>query len=309
MDTLSDVLSAIKFESALYGLIECGAPWGIQIPAADGHVRLLMVVQGNCLLRVTDTGQTLKLAEGELLLSRNYGTLDLLDAPDSAILPVGEACGTVPMRGQPVRIGGDGPVTSVMIGCFTLTAEQRNPFVASLPEVIHLQSHQVQSEAGLSALFRLLSSEITGTGPGGDILVMKLADIIFVQVVRAYVSQVKSCTETPGWLRAIGDPDIGAALNLIHANPSADWTVGTLAEKVNMSRTSFATKFAALVEKTPIDYLTSWRMQRALLLLQSGHGDIEEIANSVGYTSRAAFAKAFKKEFGRTPGEFKALAG
>lgn len=210
--------------------------------------------------------------------------------------------------GDPGSAHGDAnieSVTSLMLGCFTLDANQRNPFIASLPDVIHLNSDHVGSEAGLESTIRLLTSEVAGNGPGGDILVGRLSEAILVQIIRAYITQIKNCKETPGWLKAIADPQIGSALSLIHEKPEAPWTVASLADAVNMSRTSFATRFASLVNETPIDYLTSWRMQKAVSLLRDGDANVEYIGSAVGYTSRAAFAKAFKKEFGRSPGEFR----
>jgi AraC-like DNA-binding protein len=211
----------------------------------------------------------------------------------------------MPTRGHGVKLGGAGALSSLMIGCFTLDAHQQNPFMSSLPGIIHLKSQHVQAEPGLEATMRLLVSEISGNGPGGDVLVARLSDAIFVQIVRAYIAQIKQCTETPGWLKALTDPQIGAALNLIHEKPEAPWTVATLADSVNMSRTSFATRFSALVKETPIDYLTSWRMQKAVALMRDEEASVENIGATVGYTSRAAFAKAFKKQFGRSPGEYR----
>jgi AraC-like DNA-binding protein len=191
------------------------------------------------------------------------------------------------------------------MGCFTLNAHQKNPFIASLPGTIHLTAENLQAEPGLESTIRLLTLELSRSGPGSDILVSRLTDAVFIQAIRAYISQIKKCPESPGWLKALTDPEIGTALNLMHEKPEAPWTVASLASEVNMSRTSFATKFTALVTETPIDYLTSWRMQKAIRAMQEGTESVAEIGEKVGYTSRASFAKAFKREFGHSPGEYK----
>lgn len=306
MDTLSDVLSSVRFQSAMYGLIECTAPWGIRLPAAQGHVRLVMVVRGGCLIRFEGEEEPISLAAGELVLSRKDGAAEFKDAPKSPVLPVEEISSAMPARGQVLKLGGGGASSTLMLGCFILDANQHNPFTSSLPAVIHLRSKQVQAEPGLESTIRLLISEVSGNGPGGDILVNRLSDAIFVQIVRAYIEQIKQCKETPGWLKALADAEIGPALNLIHEKPEVPWTVAMLADAVNMSRTSFATKFASVVKTTPIDYLTSWRMQKAMDLIRDGEANVEHISNAVGYASRAAFAKAFKKEVGESPGEYRA---
>lgn len=305
MDTLSDVLSSVRLQGAMYGLLDCSAPWGFRVPAAHGHVRLIMVVRGGCLIQLSAETDAVSLATGELMLWRNDSACELKDAPDSVVRPIEETCDAMPTRGHVLKLGGTGPLSSFMLGCFTMDVHQQNPFMCSLPEVIHLRSQHVQAEPGLEATMRLLISEVSGNGPGGDILVARLSEAIFVQIVRAYIAQIKQCTETPGWLKALTDPQIGAALNLIHEKPESPWTVATLAHSVNMSRTSFATKFSALVNETPIDYLTTWRMQKAVALLREEDNSVEDIGAAVGYMSRAAFAKAFKKEFGRSPGEYR----
>ena len=313
MDTLSDVLNSVRFQGAMYGLIDCVAPWGFRMPHAQGHIRLIMVVHGACVIQFADS-DAITLRSGELLLAKKETICEFMDSPGGLVLPIEQLCSSMPTRGQRLRLGGDSSenvamneesVTSLMLGCFTLDANQRNPFFASLPDLIHLNSAHVLSESGLESTIRLLVSEVAGNGPGGDILVGRLSEAILVQIIRAYITQVKNCKETPGWLKAIADPQIGMALSLIHEKPEAPWTVASLADAVNMSRTSFATRFASLVNATPIDYLTSWRMQKAVALLRDGDANVEFIGSAVGYTSRAAFAKAFKKEFGRAPGEFR----
>lgn len=305
MDTLSDVLSSVRFESAIYGLTECSAPWGISLPSATGHVRLFMVVRGGCLIYFEGEKEPISLAAGELVFCRKDVAVELKDTASSLAVPIEKIAGEGPARGRVHKTGGGGASSSLMLGCFVLDAHQQNPFMTSLPDVIYLTSQHLLAEPGLESTIRLLISEVSGNGPGGDILVSRLSDAIFVQVVRAYIAQIKQCKETPGWLKALTDTEIGPALNLIHEKPEAPWTVATLAESVNMSRTSFATKFAALVRQTPIDYLTSWRMQKAVALIRDEKMKVEDIASAVGYTSRAAFAKAFKKELGQSPGEYR----
>ncbi len=102
------------------------------------------------------------------------------------------------------------------MGCFTLDAHQKNPFIASLPGVIHLSAENLQAEPGLESTIRLLTLGLSRSGPGSDILISRLTDAVFIQAIRAYISQIKKCPESPGWLKALSDPEIGAALNLIH---------------------------------------------------------------------------------------------
>jgi AraC family transcriptional regulator, alkane utilization regulator len=306
MDAFSDLLSSVKFQGVIYGLMDCRAPWGVQFPLMP-HVRLFIVVRGGCFLQFFDDSQSLPLSlgAGELVLSHSGTACEIKDSPASITLPIEEIAGKRDRDTGLVQVGGDGPLSSILTGCFTLTAHNKNPFFSGLPSIIHLKSENLQAAPGLEATIKLLISELSNNSIGGEIIVNRLSDTLFVQIIRAYILQVAQCPVNPVWLKGLADPQIGAALNLIHANPAAPWTVASLANAVNMSRTAFANKFAALVNYTPIDYLNTWRMQRSIALLENGDYNLVSVGNKVGYSSRSAFAKAFKKEFGQSPGQFK----
>jgi len=130
-------------------------------------------------------------------------------------------------------------------------------------------------------------------------LIARLMDIIFVQAVRTWVEAQPH--DQGGWLGALRDPQIGAALALIHREPSRDWSVSTLAHEVAMSRSIFAAKFNSLVGAPPLTYLTRWRLWQAARLLAEEKLSVGETALRVGYESEAAFSKAFKRQFGQPP--------
>jgi len=108
-----------------------------------------------------------------------------------------------------------------------------------------------------------------------------------------------------GWLAALADRRIGAALHLLHKDVAANWTVETLAAAAGMSRSAFALRFKDKVGQSPLEYLTRWRMFRAAQLLRHGERALVEIAGSVGYESEAAFNKAFKRTTGSAPGAYR----
>ncbi|MBC7998347.1 MAG: AraC family transcriptional regulator [Leptolyngbya sp.] len=306
MDCLSDVLNRIRFRGTIYCVTEFTAPWGLRMPGYEGHVGFLMMLRGGCLVTLPETNQSFTPASGELMLLPRGAICVIQDQASSAVTPIVEVNnGQPPNRGQLFRFGGGGALTSLLMGCFEFDMRVKNPLVEGLPDVIYLKGEHLQSEPWLDTTLRFLAAETENGRQGTNLLVSRLTDMVFVQVIRAYISQIKNCSEAPNWLRALGDPEIGAALNLIHEQPSAPWTVASLASAVGMSRTSFATKFSSLVTNSPMDYLTSWRMQGAVSLMEQGEDNLSQIANAVGYTSEAAFAKAFKREVGQAPGGFR----
>ena len=131
----------------------------------------------------------------------------------------------------------------------------------------------------------------------------RLAEVLFIQTLRAHIaSEVE--WRNKGWLRAIFDPQVGAALSAVHDRVSAPWTLESLASAANMSRSAFAARYKELLGQTPLEYVTEWRMQKAMQLLQQRDNKLIAVARSVGYESDAAFSKAFKRVVGTNPGEY-----
>jgi transcriptional regulator GlxA family with amidase domain len=175
-----------------------------------------------------------------------------------------------------------------------------------LPDLILVKSDQAQSLA-LHATLQLLASELAQSAPGVEVMVNRLADILFIQCVRAHIVLTsESCKG--GWLRAIFDPRIGEALKAMHQKVENPWTVETLAVAAGMSRSAFALRFKELLGETPLEYLTNWRMYKATVFLQERDKKLFDVAKSVGYESDAAFSKAFRRVFGVAPRQYQRRA-
>ena len=139
------------------------------------------------------------------------------------------------------------------------------------------------------------------------LLMSDRTDVLFVKTVRASLLKMSAANGTGGpqsWLRGLTDPRIARALAEIHRAPDQAWTLAELASGAAMSRTAFAQRFRALVGKTPVSYLATWRMQKAAYFLEMGTMSISEIAPRVGYASELAFAKAFRRLIGIPPGAY-----
>ncbi|HYK51384.1 MAG TPA: AraC family transcriptional regulator [Terriglobales bacterium] len=150
----------------------------------------------------------------------------------------------------------------------------------------------------------MLAGEMSEQARGSEVVANRLAEVLFIQAIRAHISSgAESCKR--GWLRAIFDPQIGAALTTIHNNINSPWTVESLAGAAGMSRSAFAERFKGLLGQTPLEYVTEWRMQKAVQLLQQRDKKLVDVAQSIGYESDAAFSKAFKRIVGLTPGEYR----
>jgi AraC-like DNA-binding protein len=201
-----------------------------------------------------------------------------------------------------LRVGRTGPETHIISGLFELDAWSSKPLLELLPRVICVRSDQANTGA-LGATLDLLAVEAAGQAIGSPIVTSRLAEILFIQCIRAH--HATAGAEEMGWLSALGDPQLGAALRAMHQAPARPWSVGALAAVAGMSRSAFAPRFKARVGETPLGYLTRWRMYKAGCALREGDEGIAAIARSVGYESTGAFNRVFQRTHGQTPGAFR----
>jgi AraC-like DNA-binding protein len=260
-----------------------------------------MLTRGNCWLSVEGIPNAMLLAGGDCFLLAPGSAYTLRD--DLGTRPR-SFCEVAPKRSsQVIEYGGGGAPTTIISGWFRFGASSLKPLSRLLPPLILIKADQAQSLA-LHTTMSMLASETAVSAPGSELVVNRLADMLFIHSIRAHIaSHPQDCSN--GLLRAIFDPQIGSALRAMHEKVEDPWTVESLAAASGMSRSSFAVRFKDLVGETPLEYLTGWRMQKATGLLQDGDKKLFEVAKSVGYDSDAAFSKAFKRTFGVAPREYR----
>jgi AraC-like DNA-binding protein len=268
MDPLTDLFDTIHVSRAVQTRTE-SAPWSLLQEPDAGRAYFVHVARGNALLSIDGMSAPLELTGGDYVLI-----------------------------GPNTRYALGGSTTTLIYGWFALDPASRRAFGELLPHLVHV--------AGDQATLKLLASELAAPGPGSEVVVSRLADILLVQALRAFVA-TGHCTEPPRLLKALTDPYIGKSLQAIHGAVSQQWTLATLASAAGMSRSAFAARFKALVGETPLEYLTRWRMQTAARLLRTGKSKLQVIASAVGYHTDAAFTRAFRRVHGVSPGEYRRL--
>jgi AraC-like DNA-binding protein len=320
MDPISDVFKTMHVASVVHSRLEATAPWGLVRAAEDGNdasahsataenspsqlAHFGMVSRGNCWLSVGGMPDPLPLTGGDCFLLAPGSTYTLRDSPHT---PARSFCEVAPKdQSNVIHYGGGGTPTTIVSGWFRFGQMSVKPLKRLLPDLILIKADQAQSLA-LHSTLQLLASEMSQPAPGAEVMVNRLADILFIQCVRAHIaSGSENCKS--GWLRAIFDPKIGAALKAMHEQVGNPWTVEALASAAGMSRSAFALRFKELLRETPLEYLTNWRMYKATGFLQDGDKKLFEVAKSVGYDSDAAFSKAFKRVLGVAPREYRRSA-
>ncbi|SEU39023.1 AraC family transcriptional regulator [Stigmatella erecta] len=301
-DVLADVLDAMRLSTLIYGRLELYAPWGLQFPDTEA-AQIVVAVRGSALLSVEGASTLLTLSAGDLALLPHGGGYSVRDAEGSPVrsLEAG-SCHRARALGTPIRMGGDGPQTTLVTGAFQFGVPPRSLLFEKLPRVIHVAAGSPQASPSLASALQLLIAESTSTRPGATVVMSRLADILLVQAIRTYIEE-GGCQKHG--LCALADPPIAKALALIHERPAEPWTVESLAAAVALSRSGFAARFSAQVGDPPLEYLARWRMTKAAQLLRESTLSLSEVAGHTGYQSEASFNRAFKRWEGIAPGAYR----
>jgi len=299
-DVLSDVLGSLGLRSRLFCRSQLAAPWTMSFAA--GALSHFHIIERGGVWLLRRGHAPLALAAGDLLVIRRGTAYQLSDEPAAHTahlvkLPEGPDSG----RCVQLRNGRKGPMSAMICGSFAFEREDDHPLLALLPALMHLRA-ATQGAAWIEPLGRMLLAEATDMRPGAETVLSRLTDVLFVQILRAWLAEQRV---PPSWLKALSDARIGPALALMHENPGHSWTVGRLAASIGMSRSPFTARFTRLVGTPPQAYLTQLRMQRAARLLREHARGLGEIARAVGYESEAAFNRAFKRHHGSTPGRYR----
>lgn len=302
MDPLSDVLSLLHVKSYMFGGFEVGGPWSVTYGAHRG-IKCYGITIGECFLSVEGAGDPIKLVAGDLfILPRG---LPFRLASDLALEPVDFRAFLNRSKPGGVALINGGGDCGMIGGHFAFAGGSAGMLLEALPPVVHIRREE-DRQALLWSIGRM-RQELDQPRPGGFLMGEHLAHMMLLQALRAFLES-GSQAQGPGWLSALSDRQIGAALTALHGEPARRWTLADLAREAGMSRSSFAERFRALVGATPMDYLTRWRMLLAADRLKQSKDPVGQIALSLGYVSEAAFSTAFKRVMGASPRQYERAA-
>lgn len=316
MDALSEVLRVIRLTGGVFLEAVFTAPWCIKAQVGPEDCRYAMaepasvvafhyVLDGRMLVRV-EGAEAIEVAAGAMvLLPRN----DAHTLASEAGLRAIDAAWLVQMQreGALARIdhGGGGALTRIVCG-FVGGEARKHPLLEALPQLLVLDLNNRPGAEWVASSFRFAAQEVAAARAGSETMLARLSELLFVEAVRNHVADMSA--EQRGWLAGLRDPAIGRALAMMHAHVAQAWTVEELAAEAYLSRSAFAERFAALVGVPPMAYLAAWRMQVAAQSLRESRRSIAQIAAAVGYESEATFSRAFKREIGVSPGEYRRRA-
>lgn len=301
MDILTDVLNTLELRGWLSSRRELAPPWRYDFVASVDSMFHVMNY-GGAYLEVEGEAVPIRVEDGDVLLFPTGHAHSLYDDPASPLTRLVHLDYN-PQRGHHVvNQDGEGIKPLLLCGAFHFEYPHNFPLLHRLPELIHIRGSQGRLEQGFADLMRLIVRESASQQPGAQVMLRRLTELLFIQVIRLWIDQ--QAETSVGWVKALRDQPVSTALGLIHESPERRWTVKELAEAAALSRSAFSARFTELVGEPPMTYLTRWRMLRATRLLKN-EVRIETIADLLGYESEAAFRKAFKREIGIPPAQYR----
>jgi AraC-like DNA-binding protein len=299
-DPLGDALHLLKLNGTFYCRSELTAPWGVDLPPFEGRMMFHIVTSGECWLEVEGEEPHL-LKQGSLALVPHGNGHIVRSHPNQKTLPLFDIpVERVSDRYEIMRHGGDGELTHLTCGVVRFDHVTGQQLVRMLPKVLQIDTRELEEGSWLQSTLHFIAREARELRPGGETVITHLADILIIQAIRSWIDSAPEANM--GWLAALRDKQIGRALATIHREPEKDWSVTTLAKAVGMSRSGFSARFSQLVGDSAMRYLTRWRMQLAHAQLAESAVTLSVLADRLGYQSEAAFCRAFKREFGVSPG-------
>lgn len=255
------------------------------------------------MLRVEGRQDSLHMANGDIAVIPHGAAHDLLDDINTPSRPLSEVLSEVGYSGSgPLIYGGGGFGCCLVCGQFKFENDIFHPLLDNLPPILHIPGNESFNTKWLDSALGFIAHEAAVEQPGAFAIIDRLSEIIFIQVIRAYIDASNS--RIP-FIAALRDTQISRALSEIHSRPDFYWKAEKLGHIVGMSRSAFFNRFSELVGMTPHQYLSFVRMQKAGHFLATTQRPLNTIAKSVGYTSEAAFSTAFKGHFGIRPGEYR----
>jgi AraC-like DNA-binding protein len=314
MDALAGLLDGPRARDAFLLRAVLDPPWSVRIQD-EAPLSLVAMARGEAWV-VPDPAEgdgapePVALREGDVAIMRGpdpYLFADDPATPPQVVIHPGERCTTPDGEdlSEAMALGGrawgssrDGSVMMI-VGTYQLPGEISQRLLRALPALLVVPAHALRSP-----LVGLLGTELNNDEPGQEAVLGRLLDLLVITVLRTWFAREQS--RAPAWYLAYGDPVVGQAIRLLHADPAYPWTVATLAAKTGVSRATLARRFTELVGEPPMAYLTGWRLAMAADLLREPEATIGSVARQVGYGSAFALSAAFKRVRGLSPREHRA---
>jgi AraC-like DNA-binding protein len=309
VDALSETLRVVRLVGAIFINGRFTAPWCYQSPSADTAAPLLepgaervvifhLITEGECYVEIDGT-PAMRLGAGDVVIFPKGDAHRMASEPGLAPAQGARLDQVLSRRPRQLVYGGGGPTTRLVCGYLACDARLAAMLLAGLPSLVRVNVRGSNAGTWLEASVRYALAEARSPRPGGSGVLAKLAEVLFIEVLRLYMNDQGD--GRTGWLAGVGDRIVGPALNALHARPAHGWTLEELAQTAHTSRSVLAERFQGIIGSSPMQHLAQWRMLLAANLLSRSNAPLARIAEDVGYQTDTAFSRAFRREFGAPP--------
>jgi AraC-like DNA-binding protein len=318
MDVLSDVLLSVRLTGAVFFAVDARSPFVTESPSvaslsnrvlagAEQVIGFHVVTEGTCWAEtIGHSDLPVSLQAGDMVAFPGGDANVIASAPGMRGKPDPALYYRPPDRTLPfiLRMNREANADRTRFVCGFLGCDTQpfNPLLAALPRIVHAPVSE-ESRRWVNGLLHAAVHTSRDQGAGREAMLAKLAELMFVEALRSHLEHLPK--HERDWLAGVRDPQVGAALRLMHGRPNHAWTLEHLAREVGMSRSAFAQRFTDFVHLPPMRYLGRWRLQLAARMLETGTVTVGQAASAVGYQSEAAFNRAFKRELGQAPGAWR----
>jgi AraC-like DNA-binding protein len=309
MDALSETLRVVHLVGAIFIQGRFSAPWCYQSPRADSAAPLLepgaervvifhLIMEGECFVEI-DSQPPVPLRAGDAVVFPQGHAHRMCSEPGLRPAKGARLAEVLSRRPRKLVYGGGGRTTRLVCGYLACDARLARMLLSGLPPLLKVSVRGSNAGVWLEASVQYALSEARSPRPGGAGVLAKLAEVLFIEVLRLYMNEENA--DRSGWLVAVRDRIVGTALTQLHTRPAHCWTLETLARAAGTSRSVLAERFQHLVGSAPMEYLTQWRMVLAASLLSRSNAPLAQIAEDIGYQTDTAFIRAFRREYGLPP--------
>jgi AraC-like DNA-binding protein len=288
----SELTEAFAFESVPNAL----ADW--LHPGAERLILFHIVARGSCWVSTVE-GERYWASEGDVIVlpygdphtiggrdpAERVAIATLLDPPPWSHLPV-------------IRHGGGGDRVDLVCGYLHSEDPLFDPALRALPPAFVVRPVGATA-TWVQASIAYSMSETTPSNASKNPISVRLPELVLIEVLRLHLATAPAAGR--GWIAALRDPVLAPALALLHADPGRHWTVAELASRAAVSRSLLDDRFRKVLGRSPIRYLTEWRMHLAEDLLAAQDLGVGAVGRRVGYDSDEAFSRAFKRAHGLSP--------
>jgi AraC-like DNA-binding protein len=294
-NVLDDVIDVLRFRGTIFFHSNLASPWGMSLSSIEAP-RFHVALEGGFYIGIENT--QLSVAPTDIVMLPTGDMHWIADEVNRKLIPselAGEAC----ELGSPLFQ--DGKITNrVMCGLVEYDNAILHPIIDALPKVFHLTN--IKPDDSIWITVKQIDMEIQGSKSKKNILIDRLTEVLFIQLLNRYVNDNEQLT---GFFAALRNPRITKVLRLIHNNPEKPWTLDIISSESSMSRATLQRKFKAELGVSPMIYLNHWRMAKAYQLVKYSNLTFDDIAERVGFSDARTLRIAFQRHYDCTPSEIR----